>query len=66
MAKKIVAPYLDQAMSVLNRTTGVGSSRVRALGFLRQRLREGTRSAPMGNDGPALHRASNPTPIEKR
>jgi hypothetical protein len=41
MAKKSLNPYLDQTLSVLNRAAGVAPSRIRAVGFLRQKLRKG-------------------------
>ena len=58
MANKNANPYLTQALSVLTRTTGVAPSRVRALGFLQHKLREGQRDAAAAarrprEDGPA-------------
>jgi len=40
MSKRAQTPYLDQALAVLNRTAGVAPARVRALGFLREKLTE--------------------------
>jgi hypothetical protein len=48
MTKKSLAPYLGQTLSVLSRTSGVAPTRLRAVGFLQQQLREGR---PRGADG---------------
>jgi hypothetical protein len=42
MSKRTQTPYLDQALAVHNRTAGVAPARVRALGFLREKLNERT------------------------
>ena len=38
MADKSAQPYLSQTLAVLNRTGGVALARIRAIGFLQQRL----------------------------
>jgi len=53
MSKRTQTPYLDQALAVLNRTAGVAPGRVRALGFLREKLNERTRPQRVERDLPA-------------
>jgi len=52
MAKRHLTPYLDQALTVLNRTAGVAPARIRALGFLKQQMRERTLTAPIAGERP--------------
>lgn len=49
MAEKILSPYLSQTLAVLNRTVGVAPSRVRAIGFLRNKLQERHRDRSAGD-----------------
>ena len=53
MSKRAQTPYLDQALAVLNRTAGVAPARVRALGFLREKLNERARAERVEGRMPA-------------
>jgi len=52
------SPYLSQALSILNRTQGANRSRIRAIGFLQQRLNANKRAGMLDDASPRRQRPS--------